>query len=694
MVLSVLNNQLTYDESPKINKKDIGSESSIYELSLFEKDVIITLGKPDYLYSSKNIIYFSIYFVNNKNEIDACIGVYEINKDDILKIYDDEHDIDIAKLGNPLLFVFAEDYIKNNNIDAKTYLFTWEEKEKEKLNPTTFADKDLGVNADPDEHGEPDVFNLGDVDAAGSSADPDVKINGGEGGVFDPESDSINVRRIVLVEETEKDAVAAKREYVNSQSHNWVQRFMKNINYDVHDVKTNNDSIFLCICDAYKQSGKITTVAKLRSMVADNITDKQFTEYRDSYLTISGTIRKNENELTRIKTKVSPSLKRKADNADKKGNKPELEKIIEEGKLVKRKYDKLMTENKELLKISKSAVGDMEDINSLERFKRFIQTSDFNPDDATLSLIEQKLNVKFIVLSEQSYVDNDLANVLSCSINSAVKTPEMYIIITIKKNRYALVSYKNKKILEFFELPYYMKTLIINKCMERNSGDFYAIEDFKNFKTQIGVNVNIGEPQQDSPSELYDSDTVFMFYERSSGEPYPGKGSGEKINVGDVKEYVELSTKPFHDWRRKLDDSWKKSPFSINGKTYASVTHYYNGSKFKHGFPDFFDKFNMESKSEISTDVNMAKIAGSMDGQLRKGKKSKHARPKNITIDPEFYPENSKKAREEALRAKFAQHIDLSAVLKKTKTAKLVKYAINQPANVDLCLMKIRQELL
>jgi hypothetical protein len=43
-----------------------------------------------------------------------------------------------------------------------------------------------------------------------------------------------------------------------------------------------------------------------------------------------------------------------------KGNKPELEKIIEEGKLVKRKYDKLMTENKELL-MSKSAVGDMED---------------------------------------------------------------------------------------------------------------------------------------------------------------------------------------------------------------------------------------------------------------------------------------------------------------------------------------------
>jgi hypothetical protein len=63
------------------------------------------------------------------------------------------------------------------------------------------------------------------------------------------------------------------------------------------------------------------------------------------------------------------------------------------------------------------------------------------------------------------------------------------------------------------------------------------------------------------------------------GEPHPGKGAGEKINVGDVKDYVELSTKPFHDWRRKLDDC-EKIAVQHKRKTYASVTHYYNGSKF------------------------------------------------------------------------------------------------------------------
>jgi hypothetical protein len=76
------------------------------------------------------------------------------------------------------------------------------------------------------------VFNLGDVDAAGlpstpntiRTRNPDAKINGEEGVDSDP--DSINTRRIVLVEETERRPCGEKgiREF---QSHNWVQRFMK-----------------------------------------------------------------------------------------------------------------------------------------------------------------------------------------------------------------------------------------------------------------------------------------------------------------------------------------------------------------------------------------------------------------------------------------------------------------------------------
>jgi hypothetical protein len=52
--------------------------------------------------------------------------------------------------------------------------------------------------------------------------------------VFDSDPDSINTRRIVLVEETRRPGEKGIREF---QSHNGSAVY-ENINYDVHDVKT------------------------------------------------------------------------------------------------------------------------------------------------------------------------------------------------------------------------------------------------------------------------------------------------------------------------------------------------------------------------------------------------------------------------------------------------------------------------
>ena len=45
------------------------------------------------------------------------------------------------------------------------------------------------------------------------------------------------------------------------------------------------------------------------------------------------------------------------------------------------------------------------------------------------------------------------------------------------------------------------------------------------------------------------------------------------------------------DWRRKLDHSYDKIPFTLDVYKWASVEHYYNASKFKKGFPDYYYVF-------------------------------------------------------------------------------------------------------
>ena len=45
-------------------------------------------------------------------------------------------------------------------------------------------------------------------------------------------------------------------------------------------------------------------------------------------------------------------------------------------------------------------------------------------------------------------------------------------------SHYELISYKAKNILKFREIPFNIKTMVINKCLECNSGLYYLIDDF------------------------------------------------------------------------------------------------------------------------------------------------------------------------------------------------------------------------
>jgi hypothetical protein len=146
------------------------------------------------------------------------------------------------------------------------------------------------------------------------------------------------------------------------------------------------------------------------------------------------------------------------------------------------------------------------------------------------------------------------------------------------------------------------------------------------------------------------------------------------------------------DWRRKLDDSWI-TPFSIDGKRWNSVEHYFLASQFKKGFPDFYLKFSVESGTDISKDIELARIAGSKSGKV----KDRILRESKITMDPDFYTLGTNPIfeveRAKALKAKFSGNLELKNMLLETKDAKLVHFQRSKGHIADTMLMKVRNEL-
>ena len=274
-------------------------------------------------------------------------------------------------------------------------------------------------------------------------------------------------------------------------------------------------------------------------------------------------------------------------------------------------------------------------------------------------------------------------------------------------------------------MPEEVKVLVSEKCLEKIAGLYSLIPEFKDYALKIKTKNNASsiaefneklssdeniqastmivspldtiqedEPLEELSSDLYNSGTVFRFYSKSTGKPLPGKGSGETIGSEGPAAYEELARIP--DWRKKLSNFWA-AEFKLDGHRWLSVEHYYQASKFKRNNKDFYIKFSLDSvDSSIATDASLAKAAGGKSGKF----KGELVRPKNITIDPDFFQKAAgvKFSRgeiemESAMRAKFTQNADLKELLLATKKAKLEHITRGKPAIVFNDLMRVRREI-
>jgi hypothetical protein len=716
MVASKIKPGVVYTEKRGIDDEDKGFASSPYELELFGKARVVIIGKPKYTFVDKNIVFYPIYLVSAQGAIKAQIGVFEIPKHLALKVLDEDGEVDLDKMREPLLYSFVkESFVNRAGSDVDEYLREMDKKEQEQAPTKTTKEDDatgidlgaIDLDEEGDEEEEEDMTKDLKVPKASVSEEVSKANKLLANGLFSV--DRTKKQPATLPEEMKGD-VPKKKDYTAAPSNTWIEKFMTNNHFGIVPVEANGDCFFAVIREAFKQVGFITTVEKLRAILAKEVTDEHFQERRNMYLMLSASIKNMEKELKEMKTIGEKDLKRRAEAV--KDNREQMKRILKETEFLKNNYESLKKQKEQIEQVmEQGGYSDLAEIDTLEKFRAFITKSEFWADEFAISIMERILQVKFIILSERAYLDGAPDAVMSCGMadvqlmQQSTFAPRFYIMATFSGDHYKLVTYKHKRIFVFPEIPYQIKTLVVKKCMEGGAGLFNHIQEFRNYKTRLGLDPDLGKPtekdeESDASAEArgeYDPKTVLVFFERSEKTAKPGKGVHEKMPPTRTTEFATLAT--FKEWRKKLDDAWI-TQFRIDGHLWASVEHYYQASKFKKGFPDFYLQFSLDmggKDNKMATDVLYARAAGSKTGKYKKTVEKKkmeiQLRPTKVVIDPDFYGGHDKEDRETAVRAKFSQNQDLKQLLLATDNAKLVHHVHASNGDTDHILMKIRQEL-
>lgn len=664
MVLSKIDKNISYPEIKSVDPSDLQQEANLYQIEISGLAVIIAVGNSKNTYETDNILYFPIYLVKPNNKV-IQIGVYEIQADNYISYLDSDNLLDVEKLGYPLIYNFVtKDMLLNLGMKPEKIVEEEEEEASEEESEEITKEEKIEI---PEER--KDIFVLT------------------KGIPFSP----------LLREETRKEAKDIKEKYKEQPSDNWIQKYMNNKYYGIIDNEGGGDCLFATVRDAFSSIGQQTSVNKIRNKLAEEANEAIFLNYKEQYDMYNAAIVEDTNRIKELEAEyvsLKDKFTRVLDRNEKKS-------LMDAAKKVKEDHDRLVHEKKVTSNIL-SEFKFMKGVDTLDKFKKKIKSCEFWGETWTISTLERILNIKFINLSEEAYKSHDVNNVLNCgqlndSIlqNKGVFNPEFYIITEYNGYHYKLISYKKKMIFKFKEIPYELKKMITDKCLEKNAGPFAIIPDFQQFKANnLSKKTSEKEKEKENYSDLsevklrglYDDDVVFLFYSKSADKPLPGKGSGEKIPKELMKDYSELALIP--EWRKKLSNFWL-APFLLDNHKWASAEHYYQASKFKKNNPEFYLSFSLDSGTDLSKDPIMARSAGSKTG--------KHndvlIRPTEVQIDPDFFGDRSEKEMYNAQFAKFTQNEELKKLLLATKKAKLNHFSRGKPPIPFENLMLIRDKL-
>ena len=690
MVRSKLNPDINYREYKQLERDDADYDATMYEIELLGKEVRIAIGRGKT--DKKGVIYYPMYLINTDDRVVKQIGVFEIRAEQVSEVLDDDDDLDIDKLPHPLIYSFvtagmleADSRGKKAPVSAIIALDDADVEKNEKQRDATAVQQEelLQEEAQSTENKED---NEGKADKASDALRSKMKA-------------------LSLPAQTKETAQAEHAEYKKQPNQPWIQTHMQNNNFGITDNEGAGDCLFAVIRDAYRTRGKYVEVPELRRKLAAEATEDVFQNYKEKHTMTADAIAATSAEMRGL-VAANEKLKHRRDRTvDAK----EQEAIIAESRRNAAQFKRLKSE----LALSKELLQDfhfMKNVNTLEDFREMLKSCAFWADTWAISTLERVLRIKLIILSSERFHAGEMGGVLQCGqLNDRILEdqgtfePDFYIMAEHTGMHYKLITYKGEALLTFQEIPYDIKVMVVEKCMERNAGPYYLIPQFRTFREdELGIKgveedqavkdhasvpaastASLSSPHA-SHAPLYNDAIVFQFYSKSMDKPLPGTGSGETIERADIPKYAELA-KETPQWRKMLSNVWEppgddrdKALFELDGHKWRTLEHYLQGSKFRKENPKHYLQFSLDSDSDLSKSP-----------ALLNAKDDKH---KDVQTDAD-YGAREEKEREDAQHAKYSQNSYLTDMLLNTRNAKLVQFRRGKPPVVCNELMRVRHRL-
>ena len=120
MVVSKIDKNISYPEIKFVDPSDVKKATDLYEIEAKGVSIIIAVGSAKNTYEDKNITYYPVYLVKTDNKV-IQIGLYEILSSNISNYTDEEGNLDVEQVGDPLIYVFVTKKMLENFLWDKLF---------------------------------------------------------------------------------------------------------------------------------------------------------------------------------------------------------------------------------------------------------------------------------------------------------------------------------------------------------------------------------------------------------------------------------------------------------------------------------------------------------------------------------------------------------------------------------------------